>query len=274
VTGEARSCLPGSFVQGVSENNREEKRSARERLQEEREREKLREKRKRVLIVGAAGVAVLGIAAAVGVVVTQAGGGDTEGPVVAPTGATGEENLAIPVGRTTAPSTLTIYEDFRCPACAQFENGFRDTIHDLQDKGQLRTEYRLATIIDGNLGGSGSLNAANAAACAQDAGKFQPYHDVLYRNQPPEQNDAFADKGHLIDLAGKVKGLATSAFKNCVNEGSHDGWVKQSNEAFLNSGHRGTPTVLLNGKDIYSDQQDPLTPRKLKRMVEDAAKKS
>lgn len=33
-------------------------------------------------------------------------------------------------------------------------------------------DYHLATIIDGNLGGKGSLRAANAAACAQDVGKF------------------------------------------------------------------------------------------------------
>ncbi|MGP3921701.1 DsbA family protein [Streptomyces sp. 8N616] len=254
----------------MSEKNREGKRSARERLQEERERDRVREKRRRALIVGVAGVAVLGIAAGVGFAVSQAGG-DGDGPVVAPTGANGEDSLAIPVGRASAPSTLTVYEDFRCPACGQFENGFRDTIHELQDKGQLKTEYHLATIIDGNLGGSGSRNAANAAACAQDAGKFQAYHDVLYRNQPPEQDDAFANKGRLIELAGKVEGLATAEFRKCVNEGSHDGWVDKSNSAFTSSGHRGTPTVLLNGKDVNSNQQDPLTPEKLKKTVEDTA---
>jgi protein-disulfide isomerase len=265
------ALAPPRFVSpDVSEKNREGKRSARERLQEQREREKAREKRRRALIVGVAGIAVLGIAAGVGIAVSQAGG-DGGGPVVAPTGANGEDNLAIPVGRSSAPSTLTVYEDFRCPACGQFENGFRDTIHELQDKGQLRTEYHLATIIDAGMGGSGSLNAANAAACAQDAGKFQAYHDVLYRNQPPEQDDAFADKSHLIDLAGKVEGLDTPAFRKCVNDGSHDGWVDKSNTAFTESGFRGTPTVLLGGKDVYSDQQNPLTPEKLKKMVEDAA---
>jgi protein-disulfide isomerase len=256
----------------VSEKNREGKRSARERLQEEREREKARDKRKRALLVGAAGVAVLGIAAAVGVVVSRTGGEDSAGPVAAPTGANGEDSLAIPVGKAGAPSTLTVYEDFRCPACAQFENGFRDTVHQLQNQGQLKTEYHLVTIIDGNVGGRGSLNAANAAACAQDAGKFQDYHDVLYKNQPPEQDDAFASKGHLIDLAGQVKGLATAAFKKCVNDGAHDGWVQKASSAFAGSGHQGTPTVLLNGKNVYSDQQNPLTPEKLKQLVGEAAK--
>ncbi|MFG2191091.1 DsbA family protein [Streptomyces sp. NPDC048639] len=256
----------------MSEKNRDGKSSARERLQVERERDRARDKRKRTLFVGVVGVAVLAIAGGVGFAVSQAGG-DGDGPVVAPTGANGEDNLAIPVGRSTAPSSLAVYEDFRCPACGQFENGFRDTVHTLQNRGLLRTDYHLATIIDGNMGGSGSSAAANAAACAQDAGKFQAYHDVLYRNQPAEQDDAFADKTHLIDLAGQVKGLVTPTFKKCVNDGSHDSWVEKSNSEFTNSGHQGTPTVLLNGKNIYSNQQDPLTPEKLTKMVEDAARK-
>ncbi|MEV6315021.1 thioredoxin domain-containing protein [Streptomyces sp. NPDC051776] len=256
----------------MSEKNRDGKRSARERLQMERERDRVRDKRRRTLFVGVVGVVVLGIAAGVGFAVSQVGD-DEDGPVVAPTGANGENNLAIPVGRSTAPSSLTVYEDFRCPACGQFENGFRDTIHSLQNRGLLRTDYHLATIIDGNMGGTGSHTAANAAACAQDAGKFQAYHDVLYRNQPPEEEDAFADKAHLIHLAGQVKGLATPAFKKCVNDGSHDSWVEKSNSEFTNSGHQGTPTVLLNGKNVYSNQKNPLTPEKLTKMVEDAARK-
>lgn len=258
----------------MNENNREARRSARERLREEREREKAREKRRRAMIIGAAGIAVLGVAAGVGVAVSQAGGGESEGPVVAPTGANGEDSLAIPVGRASAPSTLTVYEDFRCPACGQFESGFRSTINKLRAKGQLKSEYHLVTLIDGNLGGTGSLNAANAAACAQDAGKFAAYHDVLYKNQPQEQDDAFADKSRLIDLAGKVKGLKTAAFTKCVQDGSHDGWVKKANSAFARSGHQGTPTVLLGGKDVYADRQNPLTPQKLTKMVQAAAKKS
>ena len=41
--------------------------------------------------------------------------------MAAPSGATGKDNLVIPVGAADAPSTLTIYEDFRCPACDAFE---------------------------------------------------------------------------------------------------------------------------------------------------------
>ncbi|WP_399924186.1 DsbA family protein [Streptomyces kanamyceticus] len=258
----------------MSEKNREAKRSARERLTEERERQKARDKRRRALIVGAAVVGVLGLAAVVGLLAASAGDDekDTSGPVVVPKGATGEDELTLPLGKADAKSTLTIWEDFRCPACKGFEDAFRSTIHDLADKGELKVEYHLATLIDGNMGGSGSLRAANAAACAQDAGKFPAYHDVLFKNQPAETDDAFGKNEKLIDLAGQVDGLVTDSFKKCVEDGRHDSWVVRSNKAFEDAKLQGTPTVLLNGKSIFGDQKNPLTQQKLRQMVRDANK--
>ncbi|CAL9609147.1 hypothetical protein SUDANB105_05582 [Streptomyces sp. enrichment culture] len=257
----------------MSENNRDGKRTARERLAAERAKQKSAEKRRRALIVGASVVCVLGLAAVIGVVAANAGkddGGDSAGPVVAPSGANGEDSLVIPVGESGAKSTLTVWEDFRCPACKSFETTYRQTVHELTDAGQLKVDYRLATIIDGNMGGSGSRTAANAAACAQDAGKFVAYHDVLFDNQPPETDDAFAQTDELIELAGKVDGLDTPAFRKCVEDGTHDSWVDKSAQAFSNGGFRGTPTVLLNGKNIFDDRT--MTPAKLKQQVQQAAK--
>lgn len=245
----------------MSQKNREGKRSARERLREQRERDKAAQKRHRVLKVAGAMVAVLAVAAGIGAAVVG-GGGDE-----------GEEAAAEPItqGKGRAPATLTVYEDFRCPACKQFEDLFRDTVHELQDAGKLRTEYHIVTIIDGNMGGNGSKYAANAAACARDQGKFGAYHDVLFRNQPEEQDDAFGDEARLIELAGKVDGLRGTAFEDCVRSGEHADWVERSNSAFLESGHNATPTVLLDGEDVFSDRTDPLTPQKLRRLVAEKA---
>ncbi|MFE6160647.1 DsbA family protein [Streptomyces sp. NPDC056486] len=257
----------------MSEKNREGKRAARDRLAEERERQKSRDKQRRVLIVSAAAVGVLALAAVAGLVAANSGDDkETSSPLSAPKGANGEDQLSIPVGKDSAKSTLTIWEDFRCPACKQFEDTYRTTIHELADKGQLKVEYHLATIIDGNMGGSGSLRAANAAACAQDAGKFTDYHDVLFQNQPAETDDAFSKNSKLIELAGKVDGLVTAPFKKCVDDGKHDSWATKSNKAFQDAGLQGTPSVLLDGKNIFGDQKNPLTPAKLKAKVEAANK--
>jgi protein-disulfide isomerase len=254
----------------VSEKNREGKRTARERLAEERAKQKTADRRRRVLIVGASVVCVLGLAAVIGVIAANSGKDKASGPVVAPSGANGQDSLAVPVGKEGAKSTLVVWEDFRCPACKAFEAAYRPAIHELTGSGKLKVEYHLATIIDGNMGGSGSRHAANAAACAQDAGTFTAYHDVLYENQPQEADDAFAKDSKLIELAAKTDGLDTPTFRTCVENGTHNSWVVKSNQAFQSGGFGGTPTVLLDGKNIYQDQT--MTPAKLKQMVEAADK--
>ncbi|WP_030748263.1 thioredoxin domain-containing protein [Streptomyces griseus] len=261
----------------MSEKNRDgSNKSARERLQQQREREKAREKQRRVLIVTAGVVGVLGLAAVVGVIAANSdkdGDSGKAGPVVAPAGAIGGDKPAIPTGKPDAPATLQIWEDFRCPACAQFETVMRDTIHELEASGALKAEYHLATLIDGNMGGSGSLRAANAAACAQDAGKFTAYHDTLYTNQPPETDDAFGKNDKLIELAAKVPGLDTPSFRSCVQDGTHDGWVEKSNAAFQAGGFRGTPSVLLDGESIFPTKgSEQISPENLKKWVAEAGK--
>ncbi|MFE9247506.1 DsbA family protein [Streptomyces sp. NPDC007088] len=258
----------------MSEKNRQGKLSARERIAADRRQEQVREKRRKTVVVAVSVAAVLGVAGAIGAVAANLNGdkADAAGPVVTPKGAAGEDGLAIPVGKESAKSTLTIWEDFRCPACAQFEGAYRSTIHELAGKGQLKVEYHLATLIDKNMGGSGSARAANAAVCAQDAGKFPEYHDELYRNQPAETEDTFAEPDKLLGLAKKVDGLDTPAFRSCVEKGTHDAWVAKSDEKFQQGNFRGTPTVRFNGKDVFSDQKNPLTPAKLKKLAEDAAR--
>lgn len=256
----ADGAAPGSLTQDVmSQKNREGKRTARERMREERARQEVVRRRVRAFTVAGVVAGVLAVVGIVGVLLVSQD--DTpSGPATEP----------VALGKARAPSTLTVYEDFRCPACAQFERGYAETIRELQEQGQLRTEYHLVTIIDGNLGGSGSKNAANAALCARDQGRFAEYHDVLFAHQPQERDDAFGDKDRLVELAGKVDGLDGAAFRDCVRQGTHDARVERSDAAFGDSGYQATPTVLLDGENIYTAERQ-LTPEMLRERVTEAA---
>ena len=241
----------------MSQKNLEGKRAASERLREQRERDRVARKRGRNVKAGAVVLAVLAVVAGGAVLVAQQRGrSDTA------------DAKPIAVGERSAPAKLTVYEDFRCPACGQFEHRFRSTIRGLEEKGELKSEYHLVTIIDDNLGGTGSLKAANAAACARDEGKFRDFHDVLYWNQPDEQEDAFAATKTLLTYAGKVDGLDGRRFRACVTHGTHEGWVRRTAAAFKKSGRHSTPTVLLDGKDVYGDPARPLTPELLRKKIE------
>jgi protein-disulfide isomerase len=191
--------------------------------------------------------------------------------VAAPAGAIGDKKLVVPVGPANAPSTLTVYEDPRCPACGSFERTFSPTIDQLEDAGKLYVNYHIVSFIDRSLGGTGSKTGANALGCAQDGGHFRDYHDVLYRNQPDETEDSFGNKKTLTDLAKQVPGLDQAKFQSCVNSSAFAGWVSAVQQDFDKSSFKSTPTVLLNGEPVYPKKGDEqISPENLVKWVDQA----
>ncbi|MBU7599611.1 DsbA family protein [Streptomyces sp. P38-E01] len=244
-----------------------DRRNARDRIRADREREEATRRRRRTLT---AALAVAGVLTAAGALAAVVMSGDGAGDDSAGGGASDP----ITEGRQSAPVTLSVYEDFRCPGCAQFEQGFKKTINELREAGKVKVDYHIVAIVDRKDNSTGSTNAANAAACAKDAGYFTAYHDELFAHQPAESEDRFADKKHLLQLASKVEGLDTPAFRDCVDEGTHDGWVAESTKAFGSSGYDATPTLLLDGENLSADRTAPFTPEILVSKVEEAAKEA
>ena len=234
----------------MSQKSNEVRRSARERMQEERAAQEAKAKRLRTFGIIGTVLAVLVVAVVVGVLV-QNGRSSSYKASDAPAGVLSSNSLVIPVGAAAAPSTLTVYEDPRCPACGEFEKSFHGTVNQLLSQGKIKVQYHVVSFIDRHDQGKGSKNAANALACAQDVGKFHNFHDVVYANQPDETDDAWADKGALITLAKQVPGLDTPAFESCVNGNSFGSWVTAVQTDFDKSGYTSTPTILLNGTSAY-----------------------
>ena len=181
-------------------------------------------------------------------------------PPLAPTAAVSDttggvasaDAMAIPIGETSAPVKLTVYEDFRCSACDSYEKSYESAYKALVKAGTVELLIHPVDLIDNVDGGSGSLNAGNAAACAQNAGKFEDYHDVLYANQPAESDDEFASASTLISYAKQVSGLDTSSFEACVNSGKYDSWIKQNYRDLeqIDGNSTATPTLLANGTKL------------------------
>ncbi|MEV7501914.1 thioredoxin domain-containing protein [Streptomyces sp. NPDC093018] len=203
-------------------------------------------------------------------IVVQSGRAEDDRPIIPPAGTTGNQNLIIPSGQANAPATLTVYEDPRCPGCAQLEHVLHATINKLQDEGKLRVEYRILSFVDRIASGRGSKYAANALAAAQDAGKFRDFHDALFASPPPsEREDTFGDKEVLLALGRKVRGMDMSKFTAAVRKGTHDTWVNKVQQAFdRQTAIQATPAVFFKGKDLVKDREHPLTPERLTALVE------
>ena len=217
--------------------------------------EQAKARRKRQYQIGAAVLAVIAVAVGIGISVqhnvNKSNSSAANGPLVYPSG-TVDSGLAIPYGSNeNAKTTLTIYEDFRCPYCKEAESMFKSIYTSYADAGKIKVRFHIVNLIDQNDGGTGSIMAGNAAACAQNVGsaKFKAYHDVLYTNQPDESDDAFSSNPTLIGYAKQVSGLDSASFESCVNSGRYQPWVVKNYDALktAENGSVSTPDYLING---------------------------
>ena len=217
--------------------------------------EQAKARRKRQYLIG--GLVLIVIAAAVGIGiavqhhVNQTSSSAANGKLVYPAN-TVDGGLAIPYGTDqNSKVTLVIYEDFRCPYCKEAESMFNSIYSADAEAGKIKVQYHIVNLIDQNDGGTGSIQAGNAAACAQNVGnaKFKAYHDILYSNQPDETDDAYSSNSTLISYAKQVSGLDSSTFESCVDSGKYQPWVKANYSALSTAegSSVSTPDYLING---------------------------
>ncbi|MFE2428043.1 thioredoxin domain-containing protein [Streptomyces sp. NPDC059373] len=240
------------------------KTAARERLRAERERQAKRDKLRRQILVASGVVATLAILAGVAVAVVkmnkpsywEAAASKT---LVKPAHSSGTNGTSIVVGSASAKHTLKVYEDLRCPVCAQFEQTSGDTVQALAKNGTYKISYTMGAFLDGNLKGTGSKNALSALGAALNVSTdaFVQYHKVLYSKSvhPEETTDAFGSDTNLIKYAQQVPALKNNtAFQKAVKDGTYDKWALTMDKQFTTDGITGTPTVKLDGTAIANPQ--------------------
>ena len=243
----------------MSDQGARDEKSARVRAAAERAAQQRKSMQRRRLGILGVVVVVVGICAGVGVGIAVGSNSaepkaytpPTDGSVVADKYANPANTAtALFYGPASAPHTLTIFEDFRCPYCKALETGSASVYKAYVANGTLRVLFHLVTLIDAKDNGSGSLQSGNASGCAAAAGKFDEYHDVLFANQPDETTDGYSSTATLISLAKQVPGLDTPAFESCVTAGKYKGLVQQNWSDFKSLQLQGTPTLMLDGKPL------------------------
>jgi protein-disulfide isomerase len=169
-------------------------------------------------------------------------------------------------GTTEPKATLSLYEDFLCPACGNFERQFGPTISKLIDSGAVAADYRLVSILDAR--GDGYSSRAGAAAyCVADESieAFRRFHAALYTPeiQPQEGGGSYPDNARLIELARQAG--AAGSVPECINSGRYIDMVQgMAAAANINA----TPTVRINGEDYNPTTPDALV-AKIKEIVGD-----
>ena len=218
-------------------------------------------------ILGAVVALLVVIGVIVGIVVGTRGNDEPAAEGNATNGATsGEVKLPKGVADPHAPvvatndgvlrpgvPTLQIFEDFQCPACANLEQTYGPMIQQEAADGNIALSYRIMTFLDNNLNNDASLRAANGLGCAITGGVGEPYHNIVYANQPEQEGDGWTDDQlKQFGADAGLSGDAKTQFDKCVDEGTYKGWAQLSNDAAFNEGITGTPTIYVNGKELPS----------------------
>ncbi|MBO1337430.1 thioredoxin domain-containing protein [Streptomyces sp. VRA16 Mangrove soil] len=180
------------------------------------------------------------------------------------------EGARIVLGDADAAHTVKVYEDPRCPYCKKFEQGGARALTPLVADGTVKVEYTLASFLDGNLGGSGSVTAVNALRASVEAGRFPHYHAAVYANQPADESTDAYTPDFLLKIAGTVDGLRGDTFDKAVRDTSYQSFVDAAMTAFKDDGVQSTPTVYIDGKEAGGGEGALYDEAQFKAVLKDA----
>ena len=163
-----------------------------------------------------------------------------------------ESDYGVAIGPKDAPHDVVIYEDFLCPFCGQLEKATRDDLARLAADGKVRVEYRPFALLSRL--GDYPIRATNAFALVLEKSGpelAKKFHDLLYENQPSEEDPGAVTNEDLVKLAVEA-GASESDVKDGIDSLSHKGWVDEATAEAGKAGVSGTPTILLDGK-VFQD---------------------
>lgn len=236
--------------------------NARERARLATEQSTRRKKERKILIFAAVGLLLIALVVGVGIQLSRF----NSNPDVASKPANGfaavsvQDGVPVKLGKPGAKTTLTVYSDFLCSHCQDFEDAFSETIRKHQDDGTLTLESVPMSFIAPQ-----SASMTNAFACAVDQGVGQGYYGGLFENKSLQWTDE-----QLIELGKKVKPDMGEEFNTCVTRKKNQSYVDSMTKYAGEKGVESTPTIFLNEEKV---ELQGLTPQKLDQMIAEAAAK-
>ncbi len=265
-----------------NESKKARREAARERARLARAKEQARRRRNKTLGISGIIVGALAVAAIVVVVVANsvqpAGPGPknmasdgvlltgSNGQIVpVTTKATPEGGKPTPTKQDDSVANITVYSDYMCPYCNQFETSQMSQIQQWVKDGSATLELHPFNLLDRvSLGSKYSTRSAAAAACVAnyDPDAFLAYNTSLYENQPSESTRGLTND-KLASLA-KAAGATNENVASCITDQKFAGWVADATNRVLNDPIpnssldkvTGTPTVIVNGKQYNGSLTD------------------
>ena len=145
------------------------------------------------------------------------------------------------LGDKNAEISIVEFSDFQCPFCARAADGavaeFKKSSYFKNGEVNLVFKHFPLNSIHPH-----AQKSAEAAACAQDQGKFWEMHDVIFANQQA------LDVTSLKKYATQI-GLNKAQFDSCLDGGKKASKVASDLKQATEAGGQGTPHFVLVNKD-------------------------
>ena len=150
-------------------------------------------------------------------------------------------------GRPEAPLQVVMFTDLLCPNCRQAAefNAIALAAHGPRMSLVIR-QFPLDTFCNAGISRMfhpGACRVAEAAACAQEQGKFWPLYNLLSHGKEPP------DPARIEESAAGA-GLDLDRFRACLASGRGKGAVMRDIEEARRLGVTGTPTFFVNGVKV------------------------
>ncbi len=151
--------------------------------------------------------------------------------------------------------TLEEFGDYQCPPCGQLHPTLKKLKQEYGDRLNFIFRNLPLTKIHQN-----ALLAAEAAEAARVQNRFWEMHDLLYENQSLWKDDV-NPRSIFIQFA-KDLGLNTWQFTRDMDGKQIQMRIEADEDAAAKQGIDGTPTVLINGRQLRAEMTTPEGVRK------------
>ncbi len=179
-------------------------------------------------------------------------------------------------GDPNAAVTLMEFADYQCPYCRMFwEETEAQVVEQYVTTGKVRFVARSAGNFISDAMGAGkteSQDAAMAALCAGDQGKFWEMREALYRGQRGEDIGTFSTS--RLEALARSLSLDTAGFSACLIGNQHLEDVQQDFQDAKSAGIQGVPFFVisyLSGNQTLFDRIDGAQPFSVFQQKLDAA---
>jgi protein-disulfide isomerase len=157
------------------------------------------------------------------------------------------------IGKSDAPVTLEVYEDFQCPVCAKHSLSVEPLLVEQYVKpGILRIVHKDIAFLGRGGADDESRLAASGAVCSSAQDKYWDYAHWVYNNQDGENAGGF--RRERLKAIAEAAGVDVTNWDSCIDADATIAEVAASTAEGTGRGITSTPTMYIGGQQLVGLQ--------------------